>query len=105
MKTVSSVAQMLLGVLFTVFGLNGFLHFIPMGPPPTGLAGQYLGALAVSHYLPVVFAFQLASGILLLANRYVPLALAILARTIRISAVFSSSASTRRFHSSARPKR
>ena len=43
-----------------------------MGPPPTGFAGQYLGALAMSHYVPVVFAFQLVAGILLLVNRYVP---------------------------------
>jgi putative oxidoreductase len=82
MKTVSSVAHILLGVLFTAFGLNGFLHFIPMGPPPTGLAGQYLAALAISHCLPVVFAFQLVAGILLLVNRYVPLALTILAGII-----------------------
>lgn len=79
MKTVSSIARILLGIVFTVFGLNGFLHFIPMGPPPTGLAGQYIGALAMSHYLTAVFAFQLAAGILLLANLYVPLALTTLA--------------------------
>src|ERR1700751_5251989 len=82
MKTVSSVAHILLGVLFTAFGLNGFLHFIPMGPPPTGLAGQYLAPLAISPCLPVVFAFQLVAGILLLVNRYVPLALTILAGII-----------------------
>ena len=82
MKTVSSVARILLGVVFTVFGLNGFLHFIPMGPPPAGFAGQYLGALAMSHYLPIVFAFQLVAGILLLVNRYLPLALTTLAAII-----------------------
>ena len=82
MKTVSSVARILLGIVFTVFGLNGFLHFIPMGPPPAGFAGQYLGALAMSHYLPIVFAFQLLAGILVLVNRYVPLALTTLASII-----------------------
>jgi putative oxidoreductase len=65
----------------TVFGMNGFLHFIPMGAVP-GLAGQYLGALAVSHYLSVVFGLQLVSGVLLLANRFVPLALTLLAPVI-----------------------
>jgi hypothetical protein len=79
MKTISSVSRILLGIVFTVFGLNGFLHFIPMGPPPSGFAGQYLGALAMSHYLAVVFAFQLVAGILLLVNRYVLLALTTLA--------------------------
>ncbi len=63
--------------MFLVFGLNGFLHFIP-SPPPTGLAGQFLGALFVSHYLAVVFALQIVAGALLLANRFVPAALTIL---------------------------
>ena len=47
-------------------------------PPPTGVAGQYMGALFVSHYLVAVFALQLAAGILLLANRFVPIALVLL---------------------------
>jgi hypothetical protein len=81
MKTASTLARVLLGLLFTVFGLNGFLHFIPMGAVP-GLAGQYLGALAASHYLTVVFALQLISGLLLLTDRYVPLALTLLAPVI-----------------------
>ena len=54
MKIATIIARSLLGLLFLVFGLNGFLHFIPM-PPPTGLAGQYMGALFVSHYLVAVF--------------------------------------------------
>jgi putative oxidoreductase len=77
MKTVSLLARILLGLIFVFFGLNGFLNFIPM-PPPTGLAGQYLGALFVSHYLVAVFLLQLAGGSLLLANRFVPLALVLL---------------------------
>src|ERR1700734_918159 len=74
MKIAVLIARILLGLLFAVFGLNGFLHFIPM-PPPSGLAGQYMGALYVSHYLVVVFLLQLVGGGLLLANRFVPLAL------------------------------
>ena len=62
---------------FTVFGLNGFLHFIPM-QQPTGLAGQYMGSLFLSHYLVVVFLLQLIGGVLLLVNRFVPLALLLL---------------------------
>jgi len=77
MKTTSLIARLLLGLIFTVFGLNGFLHFIPL-PPPSGVAGQFMGALFVSHYLSVVFALQLIGGVLLLANRYVPLALTLL---------------------------
>ena len=55
MRTVSTIAQYLAGVIFLVFGLNGFLHFIPF-PPPSGVAGQFMGALFVSHYLVVIFA-------------------------------------------------
>jgi uncharacterized membrane protein YphA (DoxX/SURF4 family) len=77
MKIAVLIARILLGLLFLVFGLNGFLHFIPM-PPPSGLAGQYMGALFVSHYLVVVFLLQVVGGALLLANRYVPLGLLLL---------------------------
>src|ERR1700719_2120747 len=81
MRTVSLVAQYLAGVIFLVFGLNGFLNFIPL-PPPGGVAGQFMGALYVSHYLWVIFGFQVIGGLLLLVNRYVPLAVAILAPVI-----------------------
>ena len=81
MKTASTIARYLAGVIFLVFGLNGFLHFIPL-PPPSGVAGQFMGALFVSHYLTLIFALQVIGAALLLANRYVPLALAILAPVI-----------------------
>src|ERR1700675_4423821 len=78
MRTASVVARYLTGLIFLVMGLNGFLNFIPMRPPE-GIAGQFMGALYVSHYLWVIFAFQVIAGVLLLVNRYVPLAVAILA--------------------------
>lgn len=81
MKIASTVARYLLGLMFTVFGLNGFLHFIP-APMPTGAAGQFMMAMVTSHYYVVVFGFQLLCGILLLANRFVPLAVIILAAII-----------------------
>jgi uncharacterized membrane protein YphA (DoxX/SURF4 family) len=77
MKIATLIARILLGLLFLVFGLNGFLHFIPMAPP-AGLAGQYMGALFLSHYLVAVFLLQTIGGVLLLANRFVPLALVLL---------------------------
>ena len=81
MKTASVIARYLAGAMFLVMGLNGFLNFIPL-PPPGGIAGQFMGALYVSHYLWVIFAFQVVAGALLLANRYVPLAVALLAPVI-----------------------
>jgi putative oxidoreductase len=77
MKIATSIARILLGLLFLVFGLNGFLHFIPMAAP-AGLAGQYMGALFLSHYLVAVFLLEIIGGALLLANRFVPLALVLL---------------------------
>src|ERR1041385_635223 len=81
MKTASTIARYLAGVIFLVFGLNGFLNFIPM-PPPGGIAGEFMGALYASHYLWVIFAFQVIAAVLLLVNRYVPLAVAVLAPVI-----------------------
>src|SRR6202140_2383339 len=81
MKIVSTIARYLAGAIFVVFGLNGFLHFIPF-PPPQGLAAQFMGALFVSHYLTVIMAVQVIAGVLLLVNRFVPLALAVLAPVI-----------------------
>jgi putative oxidoreductase len=81
MKTASAIARYLAGAIFLVFGLNGFLNFIPL-PPPGGIAGQFMGALYASHYLWVIFAFQVIAAVLLLVNRYVPLAAAALAPVI-----------------------
>jgi putative oxidoreductase len=77
MKVAITVARYLLGFIFLVFGLNGFFHFIPM-PPPTGLAGQYMSTLYLSNDLVLIFLLQLLPSSLLLANRFVPLALTLL---------------------------
>src|SRR5206468_12307243 len=81
MKIITVIARVLLGFIFLVFGLNGFLHFIPSSPP-SGTAGQFVGALFVSHYLVPIFLLQVISAVLLLVNRYVPLALTLLAPII-----------------------
>jgi putative oxidoreductase len=81
MRTASAIARYLAGMIFLVMGLNGFLNFIHF-PPPGGIAAQFMGALYVSHYLWVIFAFQVIAGLLLLINRYVPLAVAVLAPLI-----------------------
>ena len=77
MKIAWTISRYLLGVVFLVFGLNGFLQFLHM-PPPTGVAAQFLGALFLSHMLVVIFALEVIAAVLLLVNRYVPLALLIL---------------------------
>ena len=87
MKTASTIARYLLGVIFLVFGLNGSFHFIPQ-PPPTGLALQFFIAVSASHFMAAVFAVQLIGGVLLLLNRYVPLALVLLSAVIFNIVVF-----------------
>ena len=77
MKIGVLIARILLGLVFVVFGLNGFLHFIPAQMPP-GLAGQFMGAVVASHYYVAIFALQFIGGALLLAGRYIPLGLTIL---------------------------
>lgn len=82
MKIVVLIARLLLGLVFVVFGLNGFLDFLSMGPMPTGLAGQFIGALFMSHYYWVIAGLQILGGVLLLVNRFVPLALVLLGPVI-----------------------
>src|SRR6476619_4785937 len=82
MKIAVLISRLLLGLISVVFGLNGFLNFLSMGPMPTGLAGQFVGALVLSHYFWVVAALQIMGGVLLLVNRFVPLALVLLGAVI-----------------------
>src|SRR5258708_25939755 len=76
MKILAIIARILLGLMFLVFGLNPFLKFLPM-PPLEGVGGQFLGALAVSHYVWFAGAVQVISGALFLIGRDVPLAIAL----------------------------
>ena len=78
MKIVTLVARLLLALIFLIFGSNGFLNFIPMHEMPTGLAGGYLAALGGTPYFYVVSAIMLIAGLLLLVNRFVPLAITLL---------------------------
>jgi len=72
------VARVLLGAVFLVFGLNGFLHFLPQPPaPPRAMA--FAGALAASGYFfPLLKATEVVAGALLLLG-FVPIALTLLA--------------------------
>ncbi|EEF60093.1 hypothetical protein [Pedosphaera parvula] len=82
MKIATIIVRSLLGLIFIVFGLNLFLHFIPMPPPPEGPARDFMTSLFVSHYVYVVGALQVAGGLLLLSDRSAPLALTLLGPVI-----------------------
>jgi len=74
-----SIARIALGLAFFVFGLNGFLHFLPQ-PPMSGPPADFAGALFATGYMfPLIKGTEVVASILLLSNRYVPLALALLA--------------------------
>jgi putative oxidoreductase len=79
MKIVAVIARYLLGLMFTVFGLNGFLNFIHQPPPANPLAIQFYVAIGTSHFAAFFFAVQLIGGLLLLSGFFVPLALTVLA--------------------------
>jgi uncharacterized membrane protein YphA (DoxX/SURF4 family) len=82
MKTATIISRVLLGLIFVTFGLNMFLNFIPMAPPPEGPARQFMTALFMSHYLYVVGALQVVGGLILLSGRWMPLGLTLLGPVI-----------------------
>jgi putative oxidoreductase len=79
MKITSTVARYLLGLIFTVFALNGFLNFIHQPPLANPLAIQFLVSVSESHFAAFFFEIQLLGGLLLLSGYFVPLALTLLA--------------------------
>ncbi len=79
MRLAVTVVRVLMGLLLLVLGLNGFLHFIPGSDViPPGAMGAFTEALISGHIQPVVSGFQVIIGALLIAGRFVPLALVML---------------------------
>lgn len=90
LRRATTGTRLLMGLAFLVFGLNGFLHFLPEpdAPMPEG-AAAFAGALMQTGYMfPLIFATQLVVGALLLANRCVPLALVLIAPFLVNSVAF-----------------
>jgi putative oxidoreductase len=81
MNTAAAIARVVLGLVFVVFGMNGFLNFMPLAPVPA-LAGQFAGALIESHYMVVVLTLEVLSGLLLVTNSYALLATTFIAPVI-----------------------
>src|SRR5450432_2332148 len=78
-QKIPTAARIVLGLAFFVFGLNGFLRFIPQ-PPMSGPPANFAGAMIATGYLfPLLKGTEVAAGLLLLGNRFVPLALTLLA--------------------------
>ena len=81
MKALTLVARILLGLIFVVFGLNGFLHFLPQPALPDAAKSFFGGLAATGYMIPLLFAAQVLGGALLLLGM-VPLGLLILAPVI-----------------------
>jgi len=84
-KKVVFGARTILGLIFLVFGLNGLLMiltgtgFIPMPAPSEKMMAVMGGLFAAGYLMPLVKVMEIVGGAFLLSNRYVPLALALLA--------------------------
>lgn len=78
MKYVIIVARVLLGLIFFVFGLNGLLHFLTMPPMPPSDATTWSAIMMAHHWMNFVAVIMVVAGLLLLVNRFVPLALTLL---------------------------
>jgi putative oxidoreductase len=88
-KKVVLAARILLGLIFFVFGLNGFLNFIPMNQPMPEAAMTYMGGLgATGYFFPVLKLTELISGVMLLSGYFVPMALILLSPIVLQIALF-----------------
>jgi len=81
MEIVIIIVRILLGLLFVVFGLNGWFHFIPL-PPRQGRAAEFIGAMIGTGYFNVILILQVVGGLLVLIGISVPLGLTLLGPVI-----------------------
>jgi len=80
-KIVATIARYLLGVMFLAAGVMKFIPF-NSGSLPPGAVKEFMGALMTTKYIWIVGLFEVTGGLLLLINRYVPMALSLLAPVI-----------------------
>ena len=76
---VATGSRLLLGLIFFVFGLNGFLNFLPQPPLPESAMGFIGGVASAPYFFPVLKGTEVISGLLLLTGFAAPLALVVLA--------------------------
>ncbi len=73
MKTTTIIVRVWLGLIYLIFGLDYFLHFIPYQPNHTGAAAAFKnGLMAAGYFYPMMKSIQIAGGISLIINRYAP---------------------------------
>lgn len=79
---ITLVLRILLGLIFTVFGLNGFFHFLPMGALPDPAMKLVMAMMDSGYLMTLVKGVEVISGILLLSGFFVPLAMLLLSPII-----------------------
>jgi uncharacterized membrane protein YphA (DoxX/SURF4 family) len=78
-RILPAIARILMGLAFTIFGLNGFLQFMPQPKTmPPGVGEFMAGVKGTGYFFPLLFGTQLVVGLLLLLNLFVPLALVLI---------------------------
>jgi len=76
------ISRIFMGLVFVVFGFNGFFNFIAMPPLPEA-AGSFMGALAATGYFfPVLKITEIVTGAMILFKFQQPLALIIISPVI-----------------------
>ncbi len=79
MKTLTVISRLVLGIIYLVFGLDYFLHFIPYQPAHTGAAAALKNGLMEAGYIyPMMKTIQMVGGISLIVNRYTPFSAVVL---------------------------
>lgn len=74
-KKLPVISRYLLGLIFFVFGLNGFLMFLPMPPPKPEMAKLFEGIMSFGYLLPLVKGIEVVAGAMLLLDLFVPIVL------------------------------
>lgn len=80
-RALPTVARVVLGFFLLASGATGLLHMTPPPPPdlPAAAVAFNTGLIKTGYMMPLIFGTQAVVGALLLLNRFVPLALALLA--------------------------
>jgi putative oxidoreductase len=76
------VARVVMGLIFVVFGLNKFLHFVPLPPFPERADAFFRALFATGYMIPLVGGTEVVAGTLLILGLFMPLALVVIAPVI-----------------------
>lgn len=80
MQKLTLAVRLVFGLIFVVFGLNGFFNFIPMPTDiPQDMVTFSTGLMVSKYFFPLLKGTEVICGLMLVSGYFVPLALVILA--------------------------